>query len=60
MAKYHKKPAATKKSGKKGKKVNNFIKMTVKAKKAGKKSFKYNGKVFTRKMKKHLVFYSHP
>lgn len=60
MAKYQKKTAAAKKTGKKGKKVNNFIKMTVKAKKTGKKSFKYNGKVFTRKNKKHLVYYSHP
>ena len=32
MAKYHKKTTTTKKAGKKGKKVNNFIKMTVKAK----------------------------
>tara|TARA_Y100000748_G_scaffold304236_1_gene312998 strand:+ start:10405 stop:10587 length:183 start_codon:yes stop_codon:yes gene_type:complete len=60
MAKYHKKSTSTKTKVKKGKKINNFIKMTVKAKKTGKKSFKYNGKIFTRKMKKHLVYYSNP
>tara|TARA_Y100000768_G_C23685564_1_gene544366 strand:- start:80 stop:253 length:174 start_codon:yes stop_codon:yes gene_type:complete len=57
MAKHHKKPSSSKKSKSK---VNSFIKMTIKAKKDGKKSFVYKGKKFTRKNKKHLVYYSHP
>ena len=57
MAKHYKKKPAAKKSKSK---VNGFIKMTIKAKKSGKKSFTYKGKVFTRKNKKHLVYYSHP
>lgn len=46
---------ASKKTRKGGK--NEFFKLMLKAKKNGDASFKYNGKTYHRKQKKHLVYY---
>lgn len=46
---------ASKKTRKGGK--NEFFKLMLKAKKDNAPSFKYNGKTYHRKQKKHLVFY---
>ena len=47
-----------KKKAGKSKKVNSFIKKTIKAKKENKASFEYKGATYKRKTKGALVFYS--
>ena len=47
-----------KKKAGKSKKVNLFIKKTIKAKKENKSSFEYKGVTYKRKTKGPLVFYS--
>jgi len=46
-----------KKSGK-SRKINAFLKKTIKAKKENKSSFEYNGNIYKRKTKGALVFYT--
>ena len=49
---------ARKKKAGKSKKVNLFLKKTIKAKKENKSSFEYKGVTYKRKTKGPLVFYS--
>ena len=55
---YKTKKSRPKKKAGKSKKVNSFIKKTIKAKKENKSSFEYNGATYKRKTKGPLVFYS--
>ena len=48
----------SKKKAGKGKKINAFLKKTIKAKKENKTSFEHNGDKYVRKTKGHLVFYA--
>jgi hypothetical protein len=47
-----------KKKAGKSKKINTFLRKTIKAKKENKKSFEYNGAKYVRKTKGPLVFYA--
>ena len=56
----HKKSAARRSKKKAGsrRKINDFFKKTIKAKKQNKTSFDHNGVKYVRKTKGHLVFYA--